>query len=120
MRDGSVVLATGYRLPFDVPESDPQKSEVPLYRRRTWAGLSWSQQRAVLKAARRGEHHPDPVLADAARRWATEVLAPKRVRALDATAVALLALVSETMTGGWLGSMFAERRAAKRILRLDA
>ena len=86
---------------------------VPKYRQRTWEGLRWSEQRAVLRAARRGDRHPDPAIAKAARDWAHAVLAPRtRSRGL---LEALLHLVEDPF-GGTLGGMFAERRAARRIL----
>jgi hypothetical protein len=53
---------------------------VPKYRQRTWAGLRWSEQTAVLRAARRRETHPDPAIAKAARDWAREVLTPRPPR----------------------------------------
>jgi hypothetical protein len=88
---------------------------VPKYRQRTWEGLRWSEQRAVLRAARRGDSHPDPAIAKAARDWAHAVLAPgTRSRGLGE---ALLRLIEDPF-GGTLGGMFAERRAARRILAL--
>jgi hypothetical protein len=88
---------------------------VPTYRQRTWEGLSWSEHRAVLRAARRSESHPDPVIAKAARDWARAVLAPRtRSRRLWDVLLSLLA----DPFGGLLGQGFAERRAARRILRV--
>jgi hypothetical protein len=86
---------------------------VPKYRQRAWEGLSWSQHRAVFRAARRGESHPDPAIAKAARDWARAVLAPRtRSRGLWDVISSLL----EDPFGGLLGQGFAERRAARRIL----
>jgi hypothetical protein len=86
---------------------------VPKYRQRTWVGLSWSEQRAVLRAARRGLTHPDPAVAKAARDWAREVRAPRPPsRGLRNF---LLTLVEDPF-GGTLGLKFSERRAARRIL----
>jgi hypothetical protein len=86
---------------------------VPKYRQRAWEGLSWSEHRAVLRAARRGESHPDPAIAKAARDWARAVLAPRTPsRGLRDALSRLL----EDPFGGTLGQLFAERRAARRIL----
>ena len=86
---------------------------VPRYRQRTWEGLRWSEQRAVLRAARSGNSHPDPAIAKAARDWAHTVLAPRtRSRGLLGILVSLI----EDPFGGTLGGMSAERRAARRIL----
>lgn len=86
---------------------------VPKYRQRTWAGLRWPEQRAVLRAARRGETHPDAATAEAARDWARDVLAPEPPsRALRQV---LLRLVEDPF-GGTLGQLFGERRAARRTL----
>jgi hypothetical protein len=86
---------------------------VPKYRQRTWEGLRWSEQRAVLRAARRGDSHPDPAIAKAARDWAHAVLA-RRTRSRGLLE-ALLHLIEDPF-GGTLGGMFAERRAARRVL----
>jgi len=92
--------------------------DVPSYRRRSWTGLTWSQRRAVIKSARRGEHHPDPVLADAARRWAAGVLAPPGKR--TSLGPLMEHLIDFALGGGGLGMTFAERRAALLIQALDA
>jgi hypothetical protein len=86
---------------------------VPKRRQRTWAGLRWSEQRAVLRAARHGESHPDPAIAKAARDWARDVLAPRPPsrRLLDGLLRPL-----EDPFGGTLGQLLGERRAARRIL----
>ena len=86
---------------------------VPKYRQRTWIGMSASERRAVLRAARRGDSHPDPAMARAARDWAHDVLAPRPPARglLDA----VLRLVEDPL-GGTLGQMFGDRRAARRIL----
>jgi len=86
---------------------------VPKYRQRTWEGLRCSEQRAVLRAARRGNSHPDPAIAKAARDWAHAVLAP-RTRSRGVLQI-LMSLVEDPF-GGTLGGMFAEHRAARRIL----
>ena len=106
-------------------EEEPQDGRRPLafdedgfpavlkYRQRTWVGLQWSEQRAVLRAARRGESHPDPAVAKAARDWAHDVLAPRPPsRGLRDF---LLTILSDPF-GGTLGLVFGERRAARRIL----
>jgi hypothetical protein len=86
---------------------------IPKYRQRTWVGLRRSEQRTVLRAARRGESHPDPATAKAARDWAHDMLAPRSPsRALWDV---LLRLVEDPF-GGTLGQLFGERRAARRIL----
>jgi hypothetical protein len=87
--------------------------------RRTWAGLSWREQRQVLKAARARKRHPDPEIAEAARLWAEAVLAPRpRRKALGTFALwALLDFVLDS--GGATGMLIAERRAAKRILEME-
>ncbi len=86
---------------------------VPKYRQRTWEGLRWSEQRAVLRAARRGDSHPDPAIAKVARGWAHAVLAP---RTHSRGVLRVLVSLVEDPFGGTLGGMFAERRAARRIL----
>jgi hypothetical protein len=89
---------------------------VPNHRQRTWVGLRWAEQRAVLRAARRGETHPDPAIAKAARDWAREVLAPRPPsRRLSDV---LLRLVEDPF-GGTLGLWLGERRAARRILAVE-
>ena len=89
---------------------------VPSYRQRSWHGLSWREQRQVLRAARRGEAHHNDAIADAARRWAAEVLEPGRAwKGLVAGAV--VSLLSGEAGGGWLGMLVAERRSTRRILR---
>ena len=89
---------------------------VPKYRQRTWVGLRGAEQRAALRAARRGEAHPDPAIAKAARDWARDVLAPgppsRRLRD------SLLRVVEDPF-GGTLGLWFGERRAARRILAVE-
>jgi hypothetical protein len=55
-------------------------------------------------------------VADAAFRWAQDVLEPSR-GTKGGIVGALLALVDGTLGGGWLGMALAERRAAKRIVR---
>jgi hypothetical protein len=87
--------------------------------RRTWHGLSRKVQREVLRAARRGQEHPEPEVAGAALRWAQEVTAPRELIRAGVIGF-LLALVSETAAGGWTGMAIAERRAARRILRAHA
>ena len=87
--------------------------------RRTWHGLSGKEQREVLKAARRRQEHPKPEIADAAHRWATEVVHPVQ-RVQSGVIGTLVALIDGTAGGGWLGMGIAERRAAKRILRARA
>ena len=84
--------------------------------RRTWHGLSGQEQREVLRAARRRQEHPKAEVADAAYRWACDVLQPSQ-RARNGILGVLLALVAGTAGGGWLGMALAESRAAKRILR---
>ena len=89
---------------------------VPKYRQRTWAGLSWSEQRAVLRAARRGEMHVDPAITKAARDCAREVLTlrPSSRRLRD-----VLSRLAEDPFGGTLGLRFGERRAARRIVAVQ-
>lgn len=87
--------------------------------RRTWHGLSGKEQREVLRAARRRKEHPKPEIADAAYRWAQEVLHPEQ-RARDGAIGLLLSFIDGTLGGGWLGMGLAERRAAKRIVRARA
>ena len=84
--------------------------------RRTWHGLSGKEQRQVLRFARRKQEHPKPEEADAAYRWAKEVLEPGEQTA-NGVIGGLLALVSGAAGGGWIGIAIAERRAAKRIMR---
>ena len=86
---------------------------IPKYRQRTWVGLRRSEQRAVLRAAGRGESHPDPATAKAARDWAHDMLAPRPAsRGLRNVRLRLV----EDPFGGTLGQLFGERRAARRIL----
>ncbi len=40
----------------------------------SWYDLSWKEQRAVLRLARRGSRHPDPKVARVAEEWARERL----------------------------------------------
>jgi hypothetical protein len=82
--------------------------QVPSFRRRTWIGLSPTERRAALHAARRGQAHPDPAVARAARDWAQEVLnsRPGRLRSLVFSFV-------EDPWGGTLGAKLGERRAAR-------
>ena len=73
----------------------------------------------MLRAARRREEHPRPEVADAAYRWAQDVLQPQQ-RTRNGVIGGLLALVDGGAGGGWFGMALAERRAAKRILRARA
>ncbi len=77
------------------------------------------EQRQVLRAARHRREHPNVEVADAAYRWAQDVLQPRQHRQ-DAVIGGLLSLLSDAAGGGWLGMAVAERRAAKRILRARA
>lgn len=87
--------------------------------RRTWHGLSGKEQREVLRAARRRQEHPKPEVADAAYRWAQEVVRPGQGTRNGIIGV-LIAVIDGSAGGGWLGMGLAERRAAKRILRAHA
>lgn len=69
----------------------------------------------MLRHARRGEEHPDPEIARAAKEWAEETLTPRQ-RSTGLLGVPL-ALFDSALGGGWMGMAFAEHRAAKRILR---
>ncbi len=84
--------------------------------RPTWHGLSRKLQREVLRAARRGQEHPEPEVAGAALRWAQEVTAPRELARAGVIGL-LLALLDGAAGGGWSGMAIAERRAARRILR---
>ena len=88
---------------------------MPQHRLRSWEGLSWSQRRVVLRAARRGESHPDPAIAKAGRDWARAVLVPSATS--RGVRDVVLRLVEDPF-GGLLGRLSAERRAARRILRV--
>ena len=83
--------------------------------RRSWAGLSGREKREVLKYAKRGMLHPNAEIANAALTWAEQTLAPKRRTGWLALPIALL---DSAAGGGWLGMSIAERRAAKRIVRV--
>lgn len=87
--------------------------------RRTWAGLSWSERRQVLKAARAGRRHADPEIAEAARRWAEALLTQSKRKILGSLVIGGLFDALLLDGGGWVGMSFAERRAAKRILKVD-
>ena len=87
--------------------------------RQTWHGLSGKKQREVLRAARRRQEHPEPEVAEAAYRWAEEVLRPEE-RVRNGVWGVLVAFIDSTAGGGWFGMGIAERRAAKRILRARA
>ena len=75
--------------------------------KRQWWGLTWRQRREVLRLARRRRVHPDPAIRDAAYRWAVGTGAER----LGWVAVGAL---SDS------GMSWAERRAARRILRAEA
>jgi hypothetical protein len=83
--------------------------------RRSWAGLTGREKREVLRCAKRGKHHPNGDIAQAACSWAEQTLALKWRTGWLALPIALL---DSAAGGGWLGISIAERRAAKRILRL--
>lgn len=85
---------------------------VPKRKQRTWYGLSGAERRQVRKAARRGESHPDAVIALAAFSWASGVLAPQPWYAWP-----LVILGGLLDGGGSIGMALSERRLAKRILR---
>jgi hypothetical protein len=74
--------------------------------KRQWWGLTWRQQREVLRLARRRRVHPDPAIRDAAYRWAIEIRA-ERLRW-----IAVDGLFDSGMS-------WAERRAARRIIRAE-
>ena len=86
--------------------------------RRAWEGLSWSERRQVLKAARAGKRHPDREIAGAAHRWAERVLAPSQKQVFGS--LLLGGLIDLCLgSGSWTGMGIAERRAARRILKAD-
>ena len=87
--------------------------------RRAWEGLSWSERRQVLKAARAGKRHPDREIAEAARRWAQAVLAQSKRRVFGSLVIGGLIDTLLFDGSGWIGMSIAERRAAKRILRAE-
>jgi hypothetical protein len=72
----------------------------------------------VLRLARRRQFHPDPEIALAAWCWAGETTNRPGRRARDGVFGVLLSFVDSGLGGGWLGMAFAERRAAKKIMRL--
>jgi hypothetical protein len=86
----------------------------------SWYQLSWNQRRQVLKHAGRGERHPDKRIADIAERWARYRLRPGRwkERREEGLLFALLDLIDAGAGGGFLGMLIAERRAARKILRV--
>jgi hypothetical protein len=73
----------------------------------------------VLKAARARRRHPDQEIAEAARRWAEAVLTQSKRRVLGSLAIGGLVDALLFDGGGWIGMSIAERRAARRILRVE-
>lgn len=86
--------------------------------RRSWRGLSFKEQRQVLRAARRREGHPDAEIADAAYRWAQEGSQGNSDGA--GSSASCCRSLMKAAGGGWLGIVIAERRTAKGILRARA
>lgn len=83
----------------------------------SWESLTWRQKRQVLKYAGFGQEHPDKQIADAAERWAQAVLAPRNSRRWSEWG---LGVVVDLLTGSgsWTGTSVAERRAARKILKV--
>jgi hypothetical protein len=94
-----------------------------------WRELGVGGRREVRRAARRGDRHPDPYVAQLAQAWAAETLrihgipasARERVRS-GAVGVAVLAvfgsLFGPESVGASLGRGGSDRRLARRILAL--
>lgn len=83
-----------------------------------WTALSWNERRQILKYAGKGQLHPNGDLAETARRWAEWRLHPREQDLGSSIVMGLLAAVSDAAAGGVIGSLIAERRAAKKIQRL--
>jgi hypothetical protein len=96
-----------------------------------WRELGARGRREVRKAARRGQTHPDPYVAQLAHAWATEVLrvdgprASRRERITEvglgaALLAAIGALLGPAAAGASLGGglSWRERRLARRLLAL--
>ncbi len=96
-----------------------------------WRELGARGRREVRKAARRGQAHPDPYVAQLAHAWATEVLRVEEPRpsrreriteaGLGAAVLAVIgALFGPAAAGASLGGglSWRERRLARRLLTL--
>jgi hypothetical protein len=97
--------------------------------RSAWIKLGLRRRRQVIKLAKQGRLHPDPVVAATSIAWASEALGvPLMTRSDWASAgltTALLALVpggSDAAGSGFgaAGGRWAERRLAERILAARA
>ena len=84
-----------------------------------WYGLTWGQRRQVLKEAGKGRSHPDREIAEIARKWAKWRLGGGERNETKAAAQGLLATISDAAAGGVIGNLVAERRAAKKILKVN-
>ena len=78
----------------------------------SWYDLPWRERRRVVRLAKRGQRHPDPVVARLADEWSKEVLGDGPGVA-GGVVIALIGLVFQD--GSWFGTRFAEKRAARRI-----
>lgn len=83
-----------------------------------WYGLTWQQRRQALKAAGKNRKHPDPEVAQIAYRWAEWRLRPSNERRETSAKHGLLVILSDAATGGVIGNLAAERRAARKILKM--
>jgi hypothetical protein len=84
-----------------------------------WYQLSWNERRQVLQYAGRGQRHPNEHIAGIAERWATARLQPRRWKARreDGVLFLLMEVITPGGSGGSLGMLIAERRAARKNLR---
>jgi hypothetical protein len=102
--------------------------------RDAWKTLSRKVRREVFRCARRGEHHPNLHVATAAYRWACTVVPPdesveevaRGYASAAGTGVAIDAIVGSLMggapagnaTGAAVGGVAAQRRSARKIIRV--
>ena len=93
--------------------------------RTAWIGLGLRRRRQVIRLAKKGQLHSDPIVAATSLAWAAETMGVQLSPRSDWVAAGLMeALVSLVTDNAGLGSVslgaaggrWAERRLARRIL----
>ena len=107
---------TGSREEADVARQHTGNPEV------AWEKLGYRKRKEVMKHAKKGQKHPDPVVADIADAWARMVLRPTTMRQKLAdvfVAIGLGWILGDAgAAGGYtdIGGTWRRRRAARKIL----
>jgi hypothetical protein len=89
--------------------------------RKGWSALPWREQRRVSRLSKRGQLHPDPVIAETAYRWAViRVHIAERDAISRPVAAILLAIVTLPLYGGTAGISIQSWRTVRMARRIVA